>query len=154
MSTPSAVRRTSLLHQVAQIRLVPLKSSRRCRGTCTRKLRVLTDPQVQQETAGRLEQVSRTWRPTYCLKNFSIYEMSPAGDCTASQRGTGNCRLLISSGSAVNKCNFCCPIDHSRKGMHTCFLIQVVLVEITCASIRHFQYICAVESAIRIHAAD
>ena len=41
MSTPSAVLRTSLLHQVAQIRLVPLKSSLRCRGTCKRQCSVL-----------------------------------------------------------------------------------------------------------------
>lgn len=34
MSTPRAVRRTSVLHQAALIRLVPLKSSLKCSGTC------------------------------------------------------------------------------------------------------------------------
>lgn len=34
MSSPMAVRRTSPLHQVAEIKAVPQKSSRRCSGTC------------------------------------------------------------------------------------------------------------------------
>ena len=67
MSTPIAVLQTSLLHQAALIKLVPLKSSLKCKGTYT--------GHKFQETAHKTDQESDdigagttdmgTWSPTY-----------------------------------------------------------------------------------------